>query len=257
MRKAVIDFRHIFSWLVFLVWAGIFGIFYFSGSYIDFLNPQFSWLMVIGFVLCSVFFAVIFLSGPSAQDCSHDGVQHHNHVHGPSIMRMLVLLVPVLFAANFGSWKLGTFAFDKRAVGINRIGGMASQDGAQSQAVSDNLNPDELRDATLMELHNGFEKLVGQRVSTLGMYMSKTPGLPDDTYVIFRFVVVCCAADAQPLAVMIKGPRLDGVADETWLKVEGPLKSIELGGQPAILIEAETAAPTSPPANPYLFPAFR
>lgn len=268
MRRSVIDFRHIMAWLVFLIWAGVFGIFYFSGDYVEFLNPQFSWLMISGFVLCLTFFFVLFMLGPNTVSgcCGHE---NHNHTHSPDILRMLILLVPVLFAMNYGSWQLGSFAFDKRAVGLTRVGGTvdnvtrpavsAAKNSIDAASATLALLPDDGRvnEVTLVEIHNRFEKLEGRKVSTQGMYMSETPGLPDDSWVIFRFMVVCCAADAQPMAVMIKGERPAGVPDEGWLQVDGTLKSIELNGNMALVIEAEKVSQVAAPGVPYMVPNFR
>ncbi len=264
----MIDFRHIMAWLIFLIWAGVFGIFYFSGEYVEFLNPQFSWLMISGFVLCISFFAVLFLLGPTTSSgcCGHE---NHNHAAGPSVLRMLILLVPVLFAMNYGSWQLGSFAFDKRAVGLTRVGGTndnaarrtdsAVTQPGDSASGTVALLPDDGRvnEVTLVEIHNRFEQLAGKKVSTQGMFMSETPGLPDNSWVIFRFLVVCCAADAQPMAVMIKGTRPVGVPDESWLKIDGTLKSIELNGQPALVIEAEKVSQIDAPGVPYMVPNSR
>lgn len=263
VRRAVIDFRHVLAWLVFLIWAGVFAFFYFSGSYVEFLNPQFSWLMISGLLLCALFFVVLFMTGPASDTdcCGHD---HHHHGHGPSVLRMLILLVPVLFAMNYGSWQLGTFAFDKRAVGLTRMGG--SNDSRAATAIDMPASTAasaavELvaaaRPVTLVEIHNRFEHLVDKKIITQGMYMSETPGLPQDSWVIFRFLIVCCAADAQPMAVMIKGPRPVGIADEAWVEVEGTLRGIELNGQPAVAVEADKVSSIVAPKVPYMVPNFR
>ncbi len=256
MRRSAIDFRHVFSWFVFLVWSVVFGVFYFSGIYVEFLNPQFSWLMLLGFILCSVFFAVLFACGPNRHECGH--ADHH---HGASILRMMILLTPVMFALNYGSWQLGSFAFDKRAVGVTRVGGIAENGNKTGDVASlpivktsENSEPVEV---SLVEIHSKFEKLTGRKVITQGMYMSETPGLPEDSYVIFRFLIVCCAADAQPLAVMIRGNRPAGVSDEKWLQVEGVLKSTDINGNVAVIIEAEKIVPVSAPKNPYMLPQMR
>lgn len=258
MRRSAIDFRHVFSWFVFLVWSAVFGVFYFSGTYVEFLNPQFSLLILLGFILCSIFFIVLFAGGPKRNDCGHADSHHHSRA---SILRMLILLTPVMFALNYGSWQLGSFAFDKRAVGVTRVGGVAENvERAQTQASSSAETAPEDKapiEVSLVEIHSKFENLTGRKVITQGMYMSETPGLPGDSYVIFRFLVVCCAADAQPLAVMVRGERPAGVSDEKWLQVEGILKSTEINGNTAVIIEAEKVLPVSAPKYPYMVPQMR
>lgn len=249
-RRAGINFRHILSYLVFLVWSLVFASFYFSGSYVEFLNPQFSWLVISGFVLCLVFFLVFFFGGSDSGSCQH----HDHHHHEVSLLRLLILLVPVLFAINYRSWQLGSFAFDKRSVGTARVGGL--EPGNKLENSSADIEKG-IVDASLFEIHQSFEKLAGRKIRTCGMYMAETPGLPDDSWVIFRFMIVCCAADAQPLAVMVHGNRPVMMKDEAWLEIEGVLGSVELNGNPAVVIEAEKISAIAAPKVPYLVPGMR
>lgn len=76
----------------------------------------------------------------------------------------------------------------------------------------------------------------------------------DNALMVFRFVVSCCAADAQPLAVVVqkKGGPSD-LPDNSWVKVEGryTLQNVKDGKVP--VIEEAILWNTPEPSPPYLY----
>jgi uncharacterized membrane protein YcgQ (UPF0703/DUF1980 family) len=69
--------------------------------------------------------------------------------------------------------------------------------------------------------------------------------------------MVCCVADAQPVAVLVKGEKNPAIKEEAWLEVEGILEKSVVQGQPAAVINATRIRTTGEPANPYLTPLLR
>lgn len=69
---------------------------------------------------------------------------------------------------------------------------------------------------------------------------------------LYRFVVTCCIADAQLVAVEVAAPPDVRLEPRQWVRVEGVirLESDEAGGQPVIHAAAISKIP--PPQAPYL-----
>ncbi len=253
-------FDHIASYGVFLFWAGIFAIYYFSGDYTDFLNPKFGWLVLFAFILCGLFFLVLFLGGEDKHEHSCCENTHH-----PKTIRIAILFLPLMFLLNIQSNRLGTFAFEKRAIGSIKRGGRINVGDVYSGEVSKDASlTDELvvasvaarlpQEVTLLEVHKNFEKLIGKKIISNGIYIEKTPGLPEGTWVVFRFLMICCVADAQPFAVLVTGSIPEGIKNEDWIQIEGILEETKVEGQPAPVLKAERIFKIPEPTNPYLTP---
>ncbi|MCG3177757.1 MAG: hypothetical protein BIFFINMI_00077 [Phycisphaerae bacterium] len=76
--------------------------------------------------------------------------------------------------------------------------------------------------------------------------------LPADTVVVFRFVIACCAADAQPVAVLAHCKGAGALPRDSWVRVEGTLGSTPSGGRTVPLIRAERIVTISAPFQRFL-----
>jgi uncharacterized repeat protein (TIGR03943 family) len=166
---------------------------------------------------------------------------------------------------NIESSRLGSYAFDKRAIGSIKKGGRINVGDVYSGEVSKDFSlADELivasvaarlpKEVTLLEIHKSFEKLIGSKIVSKGIYVEKAPGLPEGTWVVFRFLMICCVADAQPFAVLVRGPVPDGIKNEDWIQIEGVLEETKVEGQPAPVLNAKRISKVPEPTNPYLTP---
>jgi uncharacterized repeat protein (TIGR03943 family) len=268
MTKFSVKFRHFLSCLTFIIWTVIFGYYYASGNFTDFLTPSFGWLVLLAANLSGCFaLALIFQKKKDLVCDHHDHAHHHgdehHHHHEPPLIRIFILFIPVLFILNFQSWQLGSYAFKKRAVGLIKTGGInnrASQPKEKASSVNQDgfsgtspaAKPDE--EISLIDIHMGFDKLLNSSIKTKGIYMEGAQELPEGTWVVFRFVMTCCVADAQPVAILVKGKLPEEAKADSWIEIEGKLKQIDVHGNPAAVIEAEKISMISAPANPYLLP---
>jgi hypothetical protein len=68
-------------------------------------------------------------------------------------------------------------------------------------------------------------KLFGSTISFDGIVL-KAGGLKSDEIVVYRIVIVCCAADGVPLGIVVKMPAAGraAVRNGDWVKVTGTLK---------------------------------
>lgn len=264
MRRRIPEFSHILSWAVYLFWSGMFAIYYFSGDYVDILNPEFGWLVLMAFVLSLFFFLALFLKPEDKERAHH----HHHHLqHGSvDLVRLLIVLAPVLYIIGYESGNLGSYAFQKRALNITGLDENAGNMGRNMTIVGEPGYQDCLvasaaarlpERVSLIDVHADFERLLGKKIQTTGRYISQAPGVPEGTFVIFRFVMVCCVADAQPVAVLVQGKRPEDLKEESWLEVEGILEKAVIQGNPAAVINASRIVRTSEPMNPYLTPRLR
>jgi uncharacterized repeat protein (TIGR03943 family) len=84
-----------------------------------------------------------------------------------------------------------------------------------------------------------------QKVAAMGLVVHRME-LPADQFLLVRFRMICCAADAQPVAVPVRWAQAASLKENAWVKVFG---QTDHGVRALIADEVE---PTKEPGNPYL-----
>jgi uncharacterized repeat protein (TIGR03943 family) len=94
----------------------------------------------------------------------------------------------------------------------------------------------------------------GKKFEIVGQYLPDRGG-EKLKFQLVRMFMLCCAADARPVAVTIEAPgTLQGVADMSWVKVIGNVKFVPAAdGRMSAVIQAQKILPTNPPAEIMLY----
>jgi uncharacterized repeat protein (TIGR03943 family) len=94
---------------------------------------------------------------------------------------------------------------------------------------------------------------VGQKVNVQG-FVVHTGELPSQYFLISRFVITCCAADAYPVGLPVKlTTNRNAYPPDTWLEVEGQMITETLAGRRQLTIEASSLEKIEKPADPYFY----
>ena len=92
----------------------------------------------------------------------------------------------------------------------------------------------------------------GQKAKLQGFVVA-TPEIPEQYFLLTRFVITCCAADVYPVRLPVKlmtGTRSDYKAD-SWLEVEGQMITGTLAGKRQLVVQANSLKLIPEPKNPY------
>ncbi len=92
--------------------------------------------------------------------------------------------------------------------------------------------------------------IVGDEVELIGFVFHKA-GEPADRFLIARFVVACCIADAQGFALPVQWAEASSLANDQWVRVVGRV-STGPGGE--LIVQATEIEPVEAPSNPYIYP---
>jgi putative membrane protein len=166
-----------------------------------------------------------------------------------------MLLLPLLYMGSTisgadASSGLNGFAFHKRSLGANA--GFESNDALTNASVK-SANPNSpVQSIGYIAQH--FRSMEGRHIITEGRSVRDSDTSPDDQTTLYRFVVVCCAADAIPVQVTVKTPKASSIKDDCWLRVEGTLHSVDQGNGKIPVIDASRIKEIPAPAEPYLSP---
>ena len=156
--------------------------------------------------------------------------------------RTSLLLIPLVYAFGAPSGGLSGFAFDQRYVSDATFSGMSAR------------TPAEDGKATLVDIVAHLDALVGRSVETEVRVMLGEDW-PPGHFMAYRFVIVCCAADARPVGVLVKLPVGTKVEQDQWARVTGVVRTREGKSGVEPVIEAERIEPIDPLTRPYLYPS--
>jgi uncharacterized repeat protein (TIGR03943 family) len=181
----------------------------------------------------------------------------HAHAHGEQGLRSAwLLMLPVLVLLLVTPPALGSYAASRQPPGAN--GGAAGQFPPLPEPV-DGAVPMMVSEFVARAQDDREHSLKDQRVRLVGFVIPDQGGGRD--YQLARFVLACCAADAEAYTIQIRGDATPRQADQ-WLLVEGhwlPQPVPEQTGsftKPPVLV-ADSVTGVHPPANRYentLFP---
>jgi uncharacterized repeat protein (TIGR03943 family) len=221
---------------VYLMWAGSLGWLLVSSRYQAFLRPGFWALLLwaLGILLAFVL-AMIRFKWPFR--ISSQGATLW--------VRLCVIAMPLIYLLAAEDRPLGSQALKNR-VYDPRL--MEKLSGKKADRIESG-NPE----LTLLEILQNFKSLEGKRIITEGM-IHRDEVVPQKHFLVFRFMIVCCAADALPAGALVFHEDADSFEQDSWVRVEGMLGLKQVGDLFFPIIQADHITRITPPKNPYLFP---
>lgn len=180
---------------------------------------------------------------PAAPDAQHDpaAVADHDHGHGPAVAWLLLLPVFAIFLVAPPA--LGSYAADRGGNSVTQ-----PQDSEFAPLPSGDPVATTLTDYATRAIWDQGRSLAGRRVRLVG-FVSARPG---GGYYLTRMVITCCAADARPVKVTVRGgPNYPA---DSWIAVTGSYGGLDdaahRSGQVPV-IRAESVEPVRVPSEPY------
>jgi uncharacterized repeat protein (TIGR03943 family) len=158
-----------------------------------------------------------------------------------------LLLVPVLVVLLVQPAALGSYAVSSRTVVPGGASGFPSLAAPVRGAV-----PMTMAEFVTRAVRDPAQSLAGVRVRLTGFV---APAKDGDGYRLTRFVIFCCAADAEALQVAVRGDPAPRARDQ-WLEVEGtwvprPPAADDDVSPPPPLLKADLVRPVAPQRPPY------
>ncbi len=156
-----------------------------------------------------------------------------------------LLLFPVVATAALPPASLGSFAASRRSSFVS-AGFASSVDDVAAGELSLVDVAGALRSGEAMR---ALVERAGERVSFIG-FVDREPGMPADEFVLTRFLVSCCVADALSVQVRVVGAPPGEFAKDDWVRVSGNI--YPLGRE--VIVDASEVVGVPRPKRPYLTP---
>ena len=228
--------------LLYLAWfAALTGLLP-GGAYEAFLRPEFGVLLGAAAVVLLGFLATDMGRPPAPP----------RPIFGETI-RVLILAMPLAYLAIGRGVALDSGAFENRWTGpAGAAGATAPGEPPAAPAAPEAA----AREADLVGLCWNSDAYEGQTVAVEGMLRHE----PDvaaryggNGWLLYRFVISCCAADAQPAAVMLTGAMATNWSNDAWVRATGRFTLRPDEPRPVPILELGALAPMDKPRNPYLY----
>jgi uncharacterized repeat protein (TIGR03943 family) len=216
-------------------WAATFWWLFLTDRSSLYLSSRTAWVIPLGAVLMTVAAAGRLLSVRTARP---------EPVRARELAGLGLLLIPVVVVAASPVTSLGSFAVDRRA---SFASAFVSSSGDIS---SGELSLADVAGATRVpELMNALVGRAGEEVSFVG-FVDRDEGMPADEFMLTRFMISCCVADALTVQVRVTGAPPGEFEPDDWVRVTGALYPVER----EVIVDASSVEPVPRPKDPYLNP---
>jgi uncharacterized repeat protein (TIGR03943 family) len=215
----------------------------YSGKLSWYINLRFAPLTLVGIVLLAAMGQAVFQQ-------KRDSASDHDHEHASSA-NLWILLIPLLVGVLIPARPL-----DATAVGSKGVNTSAPLIASGSYAQQLELAPDERNILDWIRIFNFESDLspyLGQTANVIG-FVYHDERLPAGQFLISRFAIACCAADAFAVGIPVEWADAGALQENSWVQVKGTVQASELDEHKIPLIVATSVEITRPPDQPYLFP---
>jgi uncharacterized repeat protein (TIGR03943 family) len=156
-----------------------------------------------------------------------------------------LIVLPVVVVLVLPPTALGSYAASRRSASA---GGFVAASGEEISQ-----GPLELVDVAASswsrDAMRALVRRAGSQVDFVG-FVTRPSGLPEDEFVLTRFIISCCVADALSVQVRVVGVEPGAFAEDQWVRVRGTFYPV--GGE--MLVDASEVRAVPRPSSPYLNP---
>ncbi len=229
-----------------------------TGKLDNYINQRFAWLAYVGaaiFVLLALVNLYGSLRSPARDhdhhhdhdhDHHHDHHNDHHHYHiGWDIL--LIAAFPLLLALLIPSRALGVEAVNG-GVSLSPVG--VAVEGAFRRDPLDRNILDWLREFDRAATPAAFN---GVPVDVIG-FVYREPRFPAGGFMLSRFTLSCCVADAFPIGMPVIAEEADAIEAGAWLRLRGKIEASEFDGAFLPVVYPSAIDLVGEPEQPYLYP---
>jgi len=237
-----------------------------SGQFAQYVHPRFEIALIIAcccfFLLAIVQVAITFSDQQQPHDhhCDHD---HHDHQedydhleHQQDFKRELItcalLAFPLIFAFCFPSSSLGSDMIAKKtSTPTAQVNTGAASVLGQEMSWDPMISDDKFL-ATMMVLYSQPAAYVKQDIEFSG-FVYHQDDFPKDCFLVARYAISCCAADAQVTGLLCRFPDQQKIPDDQWVRVKGEIAVESYQSQEIPVVEGSSLQLTEALQNPYVY----
>ena len=228
--------RSIAKMLTLAAWAALFWFLIATERTSYYLSSRTDWLVPVG--------AVVLTLAAVGRSLSLRSPQREPLTRADAWSAGLIVL-PVVVVMALPPASLTSFAASRRSSFASAGFTTSVEDLAEGElSLADVAGA--LRSQEAME---ALVERAGSEVSFTG-FVTRDPSMPADEFVLTRFLISCCVADALSVEARVVGAPPGAFENDQWVRVSG--KFYPLGGE--VIVDATEVVKVPKPDKPYLNP---
>jgi putative membrane protein len=234
--------------------SAYFGYNILTGNLANYINERFVWLSYVAVALFFILGAASLWS-LLRKEKSHDHAdhvhdhEHHSYSHSVGWGMIAIVAIPLVLGVLLPSKPLGAEAVD---------GAIATQQLTYGGATITVLNKpplernvlDWLRTFSHTEMYSDFN---GEQADVIG-FVYREPDYPEDTFLVARFTISCCVADASAIGLPVRWTGTDELTEGSWVRVTGGFDAGQFIDRETPILVAQSIEEVEQPEHPYLYP---
>jgi uncharacterized repeat protein (TIGR03943 family) len=235
VRPSYVSPARVLGAVVIASWAALFGWLLITGRTALYLSSRTAWVVPLGAAILGV--ALLGRLGSLR-------TSRVERVTPGAAAGAVVVVLPVVIVLALPPASLGSYAASRRS---SLVG--ASGFGSSTEEIAEGR-------ITLIDVAGGLRSrqamkaLVARAGAEVGFvgFVNRSSGMPADEFLLTRFLISCCAADALSVQVRVVGAPPGRFGRDDWVRVRGRL--YPLGRE--VLVSASDVVRVERPRHPYL-----
>jgi uncharacterized repeat protein (TIGR03943 family) len=231
-----------------------------SGKILMYINQRFVILVVLaGIGLIALAQAIFAERGKASHTQDQEGSDleekepepHARHSHDSKIS-MVWLLIPLAFGLLIPARSLGASGLANR--GIQLAAPFQVQTVSNTAALETPAGNRTVLDWIRAFAESGDPQSLANEPADVIGFVYHDPRLQPGQFLLGRYTVACCIADAAAIGIVVDWPDSPGMQTNAWVRVKGTIQVGQLDAQKVPVLHADQVIPIQEPDQPYLFP---
>ncbi|MGZ0879382.1 TIGR03943 family putative permease subunit [Priestia megaterium] len=105
-------------------------------------------------------------------------------------------------------------------------------------------------------IENNTARFIGKKVEVSG-FVYREKGFKDNQFVVARFGISCCAADASVYGLLSTLENASTLKKDTWVHIKGIIQKTKYNGEDAPYVQVQQIESIHPPDNPYVYELYQ
>lgn len=247
------DIRHYLPSVILAGYGLLIISLYVRGVLIWYINPSYVFPAMLSAVVLLGLSGVLARRKPAVHcdTCCADGCNCSTSSNSYRVYGMLA--IPLLLALLVPPHALAGFSAIQRGPQIAGVGVIRGTSAVKRVGLSVNTKAFTMQDwVGALSADPNPADYKGKPVIVTGLVVHDPASTPKGYFMVIRYLVTCCIADARPVGLIVKDTSHGALKDNQWVTVTGTMGAAEDGGQKVAVVEPKSLT-TVKAGNPYIY----